>query len=192
MFTQKRQAASQRKLHSIFVTPAERSLSGMIEIGKSRYGFDFSPQTVGLKDRRPVLQGRVTVTSPAGRKRTIDGVEAALLSSQGSITPPPSAPNTLKQAAQRVERSLPATDWTDETSSVAAIFLKMSPLTGRSLGVPLDMSAVQINVRFYTTSETERNLHWLYSNLVFATMSDSPDEKLAGDYIAEINRMLKA
>lgn len=167
-------------------------MSGIIEIGKSRYRFDFSPQTAGLKDHRPFLQGRVTVASPAGRKRTINDVEAALLSSQGSISAPPPAPNSLKQAAQRIERALPDTDWTDETSSVAAIFLKLSPLAGRSLGVPLDMSAVQINLRFYTTSETERNLHWLYSNLVFATLSNSPDEKLASDYIAEINRLLRS
>lgn len=187
--TQQRQAA--RKLHSIFVTPSEHLFRGTIEIGKTSYGFEFAPQSVSLRDGRPVLRGTATVISPAGRKRKADGIEARLLSSQGSITPPPPAPQgSLKTAAQRVERSLPATDWTDETSSVAAIFLKLSPINGGALGVPLDLSAVQLNLRFYTTSATERNLHWLYSNLTYATLSGSPDEKLAGEYVAEINRLL--
>ncbi|MGE0104840.1 MAG: hypothetical protein AB7H86_21630 [Blastocatellales bacterium] len=189
MTTQRRQATL--KLHSIFVTPNGRLMTGAIEVGRANYGFEFAPRSVSLKDGRPVVSGKVTITAPNGRKRSVDGVEARLLSSQGSIQPPPPAPQGApRQAAQRVERSLPATDWTEDTSSVAAIFLKMSPINGASLGVPLDLGSVQLNLRFHTTSETERNLHWLYSNLTYATLSASPDEKLAGEYIAGINRLL--
>ncbi|QQS47024.1 MAG: hypothetical protein IPM66_24670 [Acidobacteriota bacterium] len=189
MMIQRRQAA--RKLHSIFVTPSGRLLTGTIEVGRTLYGFEFAPRSLSLRDGKPVLRGTVTVSSPAGRKRSADGIEAVFLSSQGSIQPPPPAPNGFRQAARRVERSLPPTDWTDETSSVAAIFMKLSTMNGGTLGVPLDLSAVQLNLRFYTRSQTERNLNWLYSNLVYATLGGSPDEKLAEEYVAGINLMLR-
>jgi hypothetical protein len=72
------------------------------------------------------------------------------------------------------------------------MYLKLSPLDGRALGVPADLRAVQLNARLYATSEVERGLQWLYSALVEATLGEHRNERLAADYLDAINRILKA
>src|SRR5262249_29359446 len=88
--------------------------------------------------------------------------------------------------------SLPLTDSTGHMGSVAAMYLRLSPLDGRALGVPADLSAVQLNARLYATSEIERDLHWLYSALVEATQGKRTTERLGPDYRDEITAMWTA
>lgn len=192
MLTQKRNAAN--KIHSIHVLPNGAGFAGKIETGGSSYQFAFTPKTAAAVNGKLVLTGVVKVKSNVGRQRVADGVTATLLATQGSITGPPSMPRqfseSLKPPLPAPSGSLPLTDSTGHLGSIAVMYLRLSPLDGRALGVPADLSAVQLNARLYATLEIERDLHWLYSALLEATQGEHKDEQLTGDYINAINRIL--
>jgi hypothetical protein len=196
MFTQKRSATtSSQKLHSVHVLPQGREFTGKIEVGRRNYQFTFTPKTAASVDGKLVLTGRVRVKTPAGRQNAADGVTATLLATQGSITAPPPMPRDSAPSLKPPQPALseaPVTDWTGHLGSVAVMYLKLSPLNGRGLGVPADLSSVQLNARMFPTSEIERDLHWLYSALVEAMGGESRDERRAAAYLGEINRVLKA
>ena len=200
MLTQKKDAtgatSSTQKLYSIHALPSGREFVGKIEIGRGAYQFTFAPKTAAIVNGKLALTGAVKVKSPIGRRLLTDGVTATLLGTQGSITGPPPMPRqfseSLKPPLQAPAGSPPLTDWTSHTGSVAVMYLKLAPLDGRALGVPADLSSVQLNARLFATSEVERDLHWLYSALVEATQGEHPNEKLAADYLDAINRILKA
>ena len=182
-----------RKLHSIHALPNGREFTGRIETGNANYRFTFTPSAASLSDRKLRLTGRVTVQSPAGQKRSAGNVEATLVAVQGSAAGAPPVPRSwpasLLPTAPEAG-SLPITEATGDLSSASVIYLKLSALDGRALGVPLDLSAVQINARLYAQSELERDLHWLYSALTLAL--HGADEPKADGYLSELNRMLKA
>jgi len=193
MITQMKNAAS--KIHSIHVLPKGSGFSGKIEVGRQNYHFAFTPKTAASGNGKLVLTGGVTVKTPTGQRRAADNVTATLLATQGSITGPPPMPRqfseSLKPPVPAPTGSLPLTDSTGHTGSVAVMYLKLSPLDGRALGVPADLSSVQMNARLYATSEIERDLHWLYSALVEATQGEHLNERLSADYLDAINRILK-
>jgi hypothetical protein len=194
MLTQKRKAAN--KIHSIHVLPNGAGFAGKVEAGGSSYRFSFMPKTAGTTEGKLVLTGVVTVKSPGGRQRAADNVTGTILATQGSIIGPPPMPRELSESLKAPlpvpGGSLPLTDSTGHLGSVAVMYLKLSPLDGRALSVPADLSAVQLNARLYATSEVERGLHWLYSALVEATLGEHRNERLAADYLDAINRILKA
>lgn len=193
MLTQKKSAAAFRKLHSIHALPNGREFTGRIELGNAKYQFTFAPGAAALSDRKLKLMGRVTVQSPAGQKRMADKVEAQLVAVQGSIVNAPPVPRLLPgslQPAEPAPDNMPVTDATGGLGSAGVIYLKLTPLDGRALGVPMDLSAVQVNARLYPQSEIERDLQWLYSALTLAL--DNAEERKAEGYLTEINRLLKA
>src|SRR5262245_25597975 len=200
MFTQKKNAtgaaSSTQKLYSIHALPSGREFVGKIVIGRGNYQFTFAPISAAAVNGNLALTGAVKVKSPVGQQRLADGVTATLLATQGSITGPPPIPRqfseSLKPPLPAPSRSLPLTDWTGPTGSVAVMYLKLSPLDGRALGVPADLTAVQLNARLYATSETEHDLHWLYSALVQAMHGEQPNEQLTADYLGAINQILKS
>ncbi len=200
MFTQKKNttsaAASSRKLYSIHALPSGREFTGKIEIGRRGYQFTFAPKSVAAVNGKIVLTGFVKVKSPAGSQRVSNNVTATLLSTQGSITAPPPLPRqfseSLRPPLPAPTGSLPLTDWTGHTGSVAVMYLKLTPLDGGDLGVPADMSSVQLNARLFVNSEIERDLQWLYSALVESMHGEHRNEQLIADYLGAINRILKA
>ncbi len=200
MFTQKKNAtgkpSTDRQLHSIHALPNGGGFAGRIEVGKSNYQFAFTPKTASIVNGKLVLTGSVKVRTPAGQQRTADNVTATLLATQASITAPPPMPRdfapSLKPPQPALSESLPITDWTGRLGSVGVMYLKLSPLNGGALGLPVNLSSAQLNVRLYPTSEIERDLQWLYSALVEATQGESRDEQRAAGYLNEINRRLKA
>jgi hypothetical protein len=188
-----RQTKSQKiaRLYSIHALPAGREFSGVIEAGRAKYQFNFSPRAAAIVDRKLVLTGSVTVKAPKGGKRTIDKVEAKLLATQGSAGPTPPAPRSIDPRFIPAFSSPPITEATGDFGSVGVIYFKLSGLDGKAAGLPFDLSDTQLNARLYATSEMERDLQWLYSALVRATLGQSPDEQAASVYLAEINRILK-
>jgi hypothetical protein len=194
MLTQKRNAAN--KIYSIHVLPNGARFDGKVEAGGSRYQFAFMPKTATAANGKLVLTGAVKVESPAGGPRVANDVTATLLATQGSITGPPPMPRqlseSLKPPTPAPSGSLPLTDSTGHLGSIAVMYLRLSPLDGRALGVPADLSAVQLNARLYATSEIERELHWLYSALLEATQGEYKNEQLTVDYIDAINHIFNA
>jgi hypothetical protein len=194
MLTQKKNATN--KIHSIHVLPSGNGFAGKIEAGRSSYQFAFKPKSATSINGKLVLTGSVTVKTPTGRRQAADNVTATLLATQGSITGPPPMPRrfseSLKPPLPAPGGSLPLTDWTGHNGSVAVMYLKLAPLDGRALGVPADLSSVQLNARLYVTSEIERDLQWLYSALLEALQGEHKNEKLTTDYLGAINHILKA
>ncbi len=193
MFRQTKSVKKLARLYSIHALPSGRDFSGVIESGRAKYQFTFSPQTAAIVDRKLVLAGSVTVMAPKGGKRSIDKVQATLLATQGSAGPPPPAPRSIAPPARpaMTSVSLPVTEATGDFSSIGVIYFKLSGLEGKATGLPFDLSNTQLNARLYSTSEVERDLNWLYSALVRATLAETPDEKIASIYLDEINRILK-
>ena len=186
-----------RKLHSIHALPSGRDFSGVIEAGRVKYRFTFSPDNVRVEQSKFILTGIVTASAPNGRKYQAKNVTATLLATQGSASSPPPFPRSLEKTVKPTESteqddSLPRTEATGVLSSVGVIYFKLSSLSGKQLGVPFDLSKTQLNVRLYPRSESERDLQWLYSALVLVTLGESQDEKKAESYVTEINRILKA
>jgi hypothetical protein len=194
MLTQKRKAVN--KIHSIHVLPNGAGFVGKIKAGGSSYHFAFAPKTAASLNGKLVFTGVVKAQSSGGRARVANDVTATLLATQGSITGQPPMPRkfseSLKPPLPAPSESLPLTDSTGHLGSVAAMYLRLSPLDGSALGVPADLSAVQLNVRLYATSEIERDLHWLYSALVEATQGEHKNERLAADYLDAINNIFNA
>jgi len=194
MLTQKRKAAN--KIHSIHVLPNGAGFAGKIEAGGSSHQFSFTPKTAASLNGKLVLTGVVKAQLMGGRQQEANDVTATLLATQGSITGQPPMPRqfseSLKPPAPVPIGPLPLTDSTGHLGSVAVMYLRLSPLDGRALGVSADLSAVQLNARLYATSEIERDLHWLYSALVEVTQGEHKNEGLAADYLDAINRILNA
>jgi hypothetical protein len=194
MLTQKRKEA--KKIHSIHVLPNGAGFAGEIKAGGLSHQFSFTPKTAVTSNGNLILTGVVKAQLASGRQRVANDVTATLLATQGSITSQPPMPRrfseSLKPPLPTPSGSLPLTDSTGHSGSVAAMYLRLSPLDGRALGVPADLSAVQLNARLYATSEIERDLHWLYSALVEATQGEHKNERLAADYLDAINHILNA
>ena len=186
-----------RKLHSIHALPSDRDFTGVIEAGRTKYQFIFSPENAQVEKSKLVLTGVVTANTRNGRKYQAKNVTATLLATQGSASSAPPFPRTLDGIARPLEAaqkndSLPITEATGDRSSVGVLYFKLSPLSGKQLGLPFDLSETQLNVRLYPGSEKERDLQWLYSALVLVTLVESRDDRKAEGYVAEINRILKA
>ncbi len=193
MFTQKK-AVSRPKLHTINATPAGAQFTGRIESGKSTWQFDFVPTAAAIVDWRLVLSGKVTFTPPVGRPRTLNGVKAQLLSTQGATTTAPEPPAGIDAGlvapAEVSVNGLPLTEFTGNDGSIGVMFLKLSAMSGTQAGVPFDLGSVQLNARLWATSELERDLLWLYSALLMATQAPQANGKRAEGLLAELNKRL--
>ncbi|MFN0087072.1 MAG: hypothetical protein ACKVX9_16905 [Blastocatellia bacterium] len=188
MFTQK------RKLHSVHMLQSGREFAGEIEVGRTKYRFVFSPSRFSTAGGAPMLAGRVRVKAPGGRERILEKVEARVLAQQGSILSAPPRPARLDASLRAPfspqDPSKPKTDATGDMSIAAVVYFRLSPMEGAALGLPLDLSAVQINARLYPASETERELHWLYSAVV-ATHAATPGDQDAMNRLGDaINRIM--
>ena len=185
MFTQ----TKPRKLHSVHSLLIGREFSGEIEAGRAKLKFSYSPKTVALANGRIELTGSFSV----GAKKA-EAVKATLLSTQGGIQAAPPTPKgaTASMLGAVHSGGLPATDATGSRGYVAVIYFKLSALDGAKLGVPFDLSAVQLNLRLNPQDETARNLQFWFSVAVNAVHGESPNQSLASESLIEINKLLKA
>lgn len=87
---------------------------------------------------------------------------------------------------------LPIVDATGLLGFVAAMYFRLSELNARSLGVPVAMDKLQLNVRLAPENETERDLLWLYSDIAAAAYGDQPNQADAAKYVQELNGKFKA
>jgi hypothetical protein len=209
-----------RKVYSVPVWPVERAFRGSFELGGSSYKLLFAPSRAEGSSKKLELQGRLTVTDPRGRSRTIDSVRATLASIQGGLGTPParrqviaagaqtgniSTPQQKQQAAGENEKRsgqqsedeakrrgarLPETEYTGNGSFTGVMYFHFEPLNGGALGVAADLNRVQLNARLVTRDETAGMLHGLYSTIVDALYGESVDEAMGAAAINELNRVL--
>ena len=84
----------------------------------------------------------------------------------------------------------PVVESTDALSFVGVLYFHLSPLDGDVLGIPLDMSKVQLGGRLAPTDDRARDLQLLFSDLVMALDGDS-DKETASNCLVAINRILQ-
>lgn len=90
------------------------------------------------------------------------------------------------------ERGRPLVDSTGPLSFVGVLYFNLPPLDGPALGVPLDLTKVQLNLRLAPTDDLARELQNLFSNVTDAIYGDPIDERAAGESVQELNRIFKA
>ena len=138
-----------RKLHSIHTLLRERAFVGEIVAGSAKYAFTFRPQAAALNNRKLEITGSVTVKTPGGKTSTVENVKATLAAAQGAM-----GSAMRPRAFQLITPSTypddprdgkPLTEYTGPRSAAGVIYFHLSPLDSRALGVPYDLSKVQLN-----------------------------------------------
>ncbi|MBA3439801.1 MAG: hypothetical protein H0T92_08030 [Pyrinomonadaceae bacterium] len=97
------------------------------------------------------------------------------------------APETARSAASTISTTQAAGD----SSFVGVMYFRLQSLDGNALGVPVDLSNVQLNARLAPVDDVARDLQFLYSELIAAAYGEKPNERNAGIYARELNRILK-
>jgi hypothetical protein len=70
------------------------------------------------------------------------------------------------------------------------MYIHFEPLSGKALGVPADMTRVQLNARFAPVDEVERSLQAIYSSAVNALFGKPPSTPAAQSAVSELNAIL--
>jgi hypothetical protein len=196
MFTQSKKTTStrMRKLHSVHSLLIGREFIGEIEAGKTRYSFTYSPAAAAISNGKLELSGRFTVKPPGGPSRKSDNVKATLLATQSGLTTAPQAPRGIEATllGKIPTDGLPATDATGGRGYVGVMYFRLSPLDGRTLGLPFEVSAVQLNGRLNPSDPLAGTLQFWYSVAVRALYDPMPDDALTLQSVTEINQILKA
>ena len=212
-------AASARKLYSVPVWLHERAFAGEFEVGGRSYKLTFAPVQAEIADNALRLRGRLIVNNGKAGLPEVKDARATLAGIQGGIgdgparykmlatgaTPGPTESPTEKQQKagenekQAVEPTpsekakmsrLTMTENTGPTAFAAVMFFHLDALDHRALGVPADMSHVQLNARLAPKDPTAQRLHSLYSALTNALAGEQADERLAAALMRELNQVL--
>ncbi|MBX3277788.1 MAG: hypothetical protein KF868_07285 [Acidobacteria bacterium] len=190
--TQRATTGAVRKLHSIHFLAAEREFRGSIELGVNRYKVAFIPASVAVTDGKLEITGDVAITGKGRSPLSAKSVRATLASVQAGIGAAPPAPARFatRRLGPQANPDLPRTEATDATGFAGTLYFHLSPINRRTLGIPVDMSRVQMNLRLAPTSQTERELQWLFSAAAAALLGTTQDQALAREYADEIQRLL--
>ncbi len=86
----------------------------------------------------------------------------------------------------------PIVESTGPLGFVGALYFSLSPLDGRALGVPLDLSHLQFNARLAATDDLGRDLQLIFSDVVAALYGERIDEGAANEQVQDLNRLLKS
>ena len=213
MFTirQKKAKAVQKsaKLHSIAASLAGRAFQGSFDVAGASYSFTYAPRKAEAIDRKLRLTGNLIVIDGRPNARVpphdLDNVRALLATAQGGIGTAPARPKDLAGSGQPAaptvpapqqgstsDRPLPVVESTGPLSFCGVMYFNLEPIDARALGVPADLSKVQLNARLAPTDNEGRALHGVYSAIVEALYGKPTDERLAAAAVAELNKMLNA
>jgi hypothetical protein len=183
------------KVHSIAARMRERSFEGGFDIAGINYSFTYSPARAAVAGRKLELFGVLTVIDGRPNARvpphSLNNVRAVLVSAQGGIGAAPTRTN-LPVDISTAKPDLPVVESTGSLSFCGALYFKLSSLDGRSLGVPADLSPLQLNVRLAPTNDAERNLQGVYSSIVDALYGKNADNRAAAAHMSLLNKLLTA
>jgi hypothetical protein len=86
----------------------------------------------------------------------------------------------------------PTVESTGPLSFVGVLYFNLSRLDSGALGVPLDLSKVQLNLRLTPTDDLARELQYIFSDLTHALHKSPIDERAANEQVLELNRIFKS
>lgn len=182
------------KLHSIAAVMRGRNFEGSFDSGGAGYGFTYQPEKASVVGRRLEVTGKLTVidrraTNRATTSHNIQNVKATLISTQSGIGAAPPR-KKLPPDISPSRTDLPAVESTGWLSFCGVLYFKLAPVDGRPLGVPADMSRLQLNVRLAPRDDAERELQSVYSSIVDALYGKEVDRDAATAAASELNKLI--
>ncbi len=170
-------------------------LRGRIAVTSPQHGIRFVD---GVEARLVATQGGVG-TSPARRQLLTGTVQTSQIATSEQKMEQEKGPETDLQPGLHAfdspkfdELGRPIVESTGPLGFVGALYFRLSPLDGQALGVPLDMSRVQLNGRLAPTDDLGRDLQLTLSDVVAALYGDPTDERAANEQVQNLNRLLKS
>lgn len=182
-----------KRLYSMHALLRGQEFVGSIDDGGRSADFRFRVKNAGITRGKLELVGLFSVIGSGGRARTADRVTATLAAIQSAVGSAPPAPGVF---AARINPGatpspeLPFTESSDSSGYVGVLYFHLSQMNARTLGVNLDLSRVQLNLRLSPVTQSERELQWLFSAASGALLGPVKDEGLAQEYLTEIIRIL--
>jgi hypothetical protein len=177
------------RIHSIPTRARGRRFDGSFNVGDMSYELSYAPAKLSVAGGRLQFEGRLTVKDSRGQSRVRDRVRGTLVGTQGGIGTPPSRPGNPTSSAT-ASSDLPDVESTGTSSFCGVMYIHFEPLSGKALGVPADMTRVQLNARFAPVDEVERTLQAIYSSAVNALFGKPPSTPAAQSAVSELNAIL--
>ena len=190
-------------IHSIAALQRDRGFAGRFEVSGGAYEFEYIPAKAEVVNGKLNLLGDLSVTGPQKKKQVRKTVRLALQSTQGGLGGSPTLRMTLPASAEAAaarmkelgmsaagDRPLPVTDSTGALGFVGVMYLRFEPLVGAQLGVPADLSRLQLNARLFPANGTEETLQYLYSHIVDTLCGPSTDAAAANVFVKDLNQVL--
>jgi hypothetical protein len=186
-------SAKPAKLRSIAAMMRDRSFAGRFDVSGVSYSFTYSPTKAAVAGGKLQLTGGLSVIDgrPNARISTHDlrDVRATLLAAQGGIGTAPLR-KRLPSDVSTAHPDLPVVESTGSLSFCGALYFKLMPLDGRALGVPAEMSQLQLNLRLAPVNDVERGLQGAFSSVVDALYGKEVDGSAAEAAVSELNKLL--
>jgi len=180
-------ASRQTKVHSIPAMLRDRGFAGRFEVSGVTYKFRYAPAKASLSDGKLMLEGKFSIGG-ATKARASD-VKATLLAAQGGIgTAPPR--QKLPPEITVAKPDLPIVESTGSLSFAGVMYFKLSAVNARLLGIPADMTQVQLNVRMAPINEVERSVQAAFSSVVDSTYGKEVDRSGSEAAVRELNTLL--
>jgi hypothetical protein len=212
-------AGGAARLYSVPVWMHERAFVGEFGLGGKNYKLTFAPARAEVAGNALRLRGQLLVNDGRAGMPQVKDARATLVGIQGGIgagparykmmatgaTPGPTeSPTEKQQKAGETDKpagepepsekakasSLTMTENTGPAAFTAVMFFHLDALDGRALGVPADLSRVQLNARLTPEDPAAQRLHSLYTALTGALAGEQADERMAAALVRELNRIL--
>jgi hypothetical protein len=180
--------------------PAEASIAQQKCVLRGRFSVKPPKQSLRFTDQVEAVlvatQGAVGA-SPVRRQLLTGTAQTAEIATPEQKLEQEKGPETELQPGlhafdppKRDSLGRPTVESTDALSFVGVLYFHLSPLDGEALGIPLDVSKVQLGGRLAPTDNRTRDLQFLFSDLVMA-LSDNSDSEATNSCLAGINSILQ-
>ena len=151
-----------------------------------------------VEARLAAIQGGVGA-SPVRRQLLTGTAQTSQTSTSGQKMEQEKGPETDLQpglhpfgSPRLDELGRPMVESTGPLSFVGVLYFNLSPLDGPALGVPLDLSKVQLNLRLATSDDLARDLQNIFSDLAGLLYETPVDESAAGAQVQALNRIFRS
>lgn len=191
--------ASGRTLRFNFI-PSRVTVVDQRLVMTGRMGFEIPQQPVhyleNVKATLLATQGGVGV-SPVRRQLLTGTAQTAQTATSDQKLEQEKGPETELQPGLHSfeppkydELGRPKVESTDALSFVGVLYFRLAPLDASALGIPFDMSAVQLGARLAPTDDLARDIQVVFSDIIIGMDEKSPNQQLVNSSIEILNRIL--